>query len=340
MDDHLQERIRRPRLEDVARHAGVSPITVSRSIRNPESVSAAARAKIALAIDAVGYVPNQIAGSLASNQTKIVAVLVPSIGTPFFGPTIEGLNEALSKNGLYMAIGDVGYSPSEEERLVEAFLAQRPCGMYLHQTTHTARVRKLLAQARIPVVEAGSLISNPIDVNISYSNVDAARAATLHLGERGYRKIAFLSSSRPSRTKEREEGYRQGLKQLNIPFDPRISLSVTSTFEDGGRAIRYLIETYPDVDAAFFSSPIAAVGALLECQRQQWPVPQRIAIASFDDSDLAAQVSPALTAIRLPRYEVGRQAGQYFVDCLNRSDMSAGLSSVDLGFQLIQRGST
>jgi hypothetical protein len=203
----------KPRLAtmaDVAATAGVSQITVSRALRNPDSVAPETREKIAAAIKQVDYVPNGVAGSLRSRQTNLVAAIIPSITHHFLGRMIQGFSDVLGPSGLHLMLGTSGESLLGEERIVAAFLAQRPRGILLHNTEHTDACRQLLAQSGIPVIETGDLGPNPIDTAVGYSNFDAAFAMTRHLIERGYRRIAFVSRTRPNeRAAERLRGYRE-----------------------------------------------------------------------------------------------------------------------------------
>jgi LacI family gluconate utilization system Gnt-I transcriptional repressor len=330
---------RRPAtLIDVAALAGVAPITVSRAIRMPEKVSVAVRRRIVHAIEKVGYVPNQVAGSLASNRTNLVVALIPNIGNPLFASTIHGLTDVLHEHGLHLAIGNTGHSLIGEEALIAAFLAKRPCGMLLHRTTHSRRARRLLIDSGVAVVETGNLLRQPIDSSVSYSSFAAAKALTLHVLELGYRRIAFVGSPNPERTEVRQHGYRAAFKELGLAIDPALMIKLPHTSGAGAEAIGDLLERTPQVDCVLFSGIASAIGAVLECQRRSVAVPKRIAIATFDDNELAQQVLPPLTALRIPRYEIGRRAGQIIVDWLSGTPREG--RSVDLGFKIIRRGST
>ncbi len=326
------------RLQDVAALAKVAPITVSRAIRTPDKVSEPARKRIAEAIEQLGYVPNLVAGSLASNRTNLVAALVPNIGNPLFGATILGLTEALRDSRLHVMVGNTGHSMEEEEALVMALLSQRPCGILLHQTTHSDRARRLLSESGICVVETGDLLRSPIDSNVSYSSFAAAKALTLHALERGYRRIAYVSSTALFRTKSRNCGYKAALAEHGIAHDPALTISLPHTYEAGAPAIERVLAIRPKVDCVLFSGIATAIAAMLECGRRSIDVPGELAIATFDDNELAQQVSPALTALQLPRYEIGRRAGRIIAEFLTSEARAS--TKVDLGFRIVHRAST
>ncbi|MES2537807.1 MAG: LacI family DNA-binding transcriptional regulator [Pseudomonadota bacterium] len=326
-------------MADVAATAGVSQITVSRALRNPDSVAPETRKKIAAAIKQVDYVPNGVAGSLRSRQTNLVAAIIPSITHHFLGRMIQGFSDVLSPSGLHLMLGTSGESLLGEERIVAAFLAQRPRGILLHNTEHTDACRQLLAQSGIPVIETGDLAPKPIDTAVGYSNFDAAFAMTRHLIERGYRCIAFVGRMRQNeRVAERLRGYLEALKEAGIAEKSGPIIEAPAGLGGGAQVISQLLEEHPLVDAVFFGGDALAGGALLECNRRGVPVPGRIAIAGYDDDDLAAELKPSLTALRIPRYETGRRVAETLLLMLR--DVPVPSNTIDLGFELLHREST
>ena len=328
------------RLEDVAKRASVSAMTVSRALRAPDQVSEKTRRRIARAVRDVGYVPNELAGGLRTfNRTKLVAAIVPSVRNSLFAATSHGMADALRARGVNLMLGDSHYSPAEEEDLVTAFLAQRPCGIVLHDAVRSPHARKLLLKSGIPIVEVGDLTRRPLDMVVSYSNFAAAKAMTRHLIARGYRRIGFasLATAITARSAARLKGYRAALREAGLTANPAHIVEVEGGFASGGAALVTLVAA--GADAVFFAGDVLAVGAVLECQRRGWSVPGRVAIASFDDHEIAAQVSPALTALRIPRYEIGRRAAELILDRHHGVRRRAPVI-VDLGFEVIARDST
>jgi len=328
------------RMSDIARHAGVSPMTVSRALRDPESVSEAMRRKVEAAVRQFGYLPNRIAGSLSSKRSNIVGLVVPSLRNSLYATMIHAISDVLRANGLHLMIADSGHRLEDEEALVAALLAQRVCGLVLHNTTHSKRVHELLARTDIPVVETGNLTSRPLDMVVSYSNFEAARAMTAHLGRLGYRKIGFvtLPLRDNDRSRERRRGYFAALKELGLSPDPDMVLEAAGGFSEGADALVRLVQTHPDIDAAFFAGDVLAVGALFECQRRGWAVPARIAIASFDDLDLLRHTVPTVTTLRLPRQEIGRRGAELLVNRLRGAARER--IRIDVSFEVVQREST
>jgi LacI family transcriptional regulator, gluconate utilization system Gnt-I transcriptional repressor len=334
---------RRPggvRMSDVARAAQVSTMTVSRALTDPAKVSADVRARVAEAVRSVGYVPNKLAGSLSSSRTKVIGLVVPSIDNSLFSATIQGISDVLRRHDHQLMIADSGYSLEAEEAAIRAFLEQRVAGLILHDTTHTADARRMIERSGVPVVENGTLTPEPLDMVVSYSNEDAARAMTLHLARLGYRRIGFVSlhAAANARSRDRQRGYRAALEQVGLPFDPQLMLEMPSGLASGAEALVRLVATEAPADAIFFAGDVLAMGASLECARRGWAVPQKVALAAFDNFDLLGHLVPPVTTLRLPRLEIGRRSAEVLLDRIE--GRSTGAVSVDLRFEIIHRAST
>jgi LacI family gluconate utilization system Gnt-I transcriptional repressor len=328
-------------MSDIARHAGVSPMTVSRALSDPSTVSEKMRRKVEAAVRKYGYLPNRIAGSLSSKRSNVIGLIVPSFRNSLYAGMIQAISDVLRANGFHLMIANSGHRLDDEAAAVSAFLAQRVCGLVLHNTSHTKQLRELVRKTGVPAVETGNLPPDPLDMAVSYSNFEAARAMTAHLGRLGYRKIGFvtLPLRDNDRSRERRRGYLAALKEMGLPVDPGLVLEAAGGgFAEGADAVVRLIQTYPGLDAAFFAGDVLAMGALLECQRRGWAVPKRIAIASFDDVDLLRHAVPAVTTLRIPREAIGRRSAELLVNRLLGAQPER--IRIDLGFEIVQRDST
>jgi LacI family transcriptional regulator, gluconate utilization system Gnt-I transcriptional repressor len=326
-------------MADVAQLAGVSAMTVSRALRNPEVVTPGTLKRIEAAIERTGYLPNRIAGSLSSQRTNVLGLIVPSLRNAVFVETIRGVADMLGPS-FDLMIAHSGYTLKGEEAAVVAFLSQRVCGLILHNTRHTPRTLRLIHEVAVPCVEMGNLISRPIDMAVGFSNRDAARAMSEDLILQGYRRIGFVSLplKENDRASERRAGYLEALRKHRMAVDRYIVLEAEPGLKSGGEALVRLVEGRRKVDAVFLTGDVLATGALLEANRRGWNVPNDIAIAASDDDELQENVLPPLTSIRFPRYEIGRRAASMVMDrVLGRSSGSAIL---DLGFEIIRRAST
>ena len=329
------------RMADVARLADVSVITVSRVLREPNRVAESTRTRVLEAVKTIGYVPNLVASSLKSRRSGIVAAIIPSVAHSIVSEVIRGMNSVLKTEGLHLLLGDSGFSPQEEEELVAAFLARRPDAIYLTGTTHTRNTHQMLDAARIPVVEAGNLADSPIDMSVGYSNREAARAMTHTLIGRGRRRIGYVGQigrDVVDRVQDRYNGYRDALSQNGIAFSPQLMAEVELSYRGGAAGMTALIENGCDVDAVFCTSDVIAVGVLFECQRRGMAVPERIAITGMDDQEIASQCVPAISTVKIPRYEMGRRAAEMI--CARLAGTVITENSIDLGFSLVLRETT
>jgi LacI family gluconate utilization system Gnt-I transcriptional repressor len=331
----------RARMDDVAALAGVTKMTVSRYLREPSRVAEGTSGRIEAAVRALGYLPNHVAGSLKSQRTRVVAVLVPTIQHAVFADTIQGLADVFRPLGYHLMLADTDYSVSAEDALIDAFLSRRPDAIMLTGITRSAAARARLVASGIPVIETWELSDAPIDTVVGYSNEAAAHAMTVALARRGYRRIAFVS--RPTagneRTERREQGYRRAIAELGLPELEISTIGVSRGIlpEDGGRALLALLARDPGVDAVFFTNDVYAAGALAECRLRGIAVP-RLGIAGFHDLDIARMVSPTLTSVRVPAYQIGYQAAKALMRRL--SGDTSGPRRVELSVEVVERDST
>jgi LacI family gluconate utilization system Gnt-I transcriptional repressor len=332
-------RVGRPRLLDVARAAGVSTMTVVRVLREPAKVAAATRARVEAVIARTGYTPDLVARGLASNRSGLVAAIIPVLTNSLIAEIMQGLSDALAPDGLHLLIGASGFSAAAEEVLARAFLSRRIDALYLTGVSHTEATVRMLREARIPVVEGGNLTSRAIDMVVGYSNVDAARDMTRHLLARGYWPVGYIGAfpQDNDRARDRRRGYELALRGARRAVDASLCVETTLDVPAGGQAMATLLARRPDVRAVFCSADAIAVGALYECQRHGLAIPERIAIAGFDDIPIAGQIVPALTTLRVPRYAIGEKAGAMIRARL--AGQRVGMRIVDTGYTLVARDS-
>jgi len=327
-------------VREVARLAAVSPITVSRALSFPETVAPATRERIMEAVASVGYIPNRVAGSLSSNQTRLIGAIIPTFQSSVATEFTDGMARVLRSRGYQLLLGGSNFSMEEEESLVVEFLAHRADGIYLTGTTHTERVRRLLKEGGVPVVEIASLEGEPIDMAVGFSNVEASFAMTRHLAECGYRRVAFFSLPQTNNERQlgRIAGFRRGVEAFDLDPDPALIAEVPMDLANAARAIGELLERRPDAEAVFCGGDLVAAGALFECQRRGIRVPEDFGIAGFDDIDLAACVQPALTTVHLPRQAIGATAAELLLDRIAGKPIEQAV--IDMGFEIVARGST
>jgi LacI family transcriptional regulator, gluconate utilization system Gnt-I transcriptional repressor len=318
-------------MEDVAREAGVSMITVSRALRRPDMLARATLQSVRAAIARLHYVPNLNAGSLASNRSRIVAVIVPTVSNSIFSDTIDGLSRTVSPHAYQLLLGQTHYRPQAEAALVDAFLGRRVDGLVMTGVKHARGVRARLERADIPVVETWDLTARPIDRVVGFSNHGAGQAAARYLLDKGYRPIAFIGGD-----DDRSTARLAGVRDVAGPNVDAALVPAPSSPQEGADALgRLLAKGRPR--AVFCSNDMLAVGALFECQRRKLRVPADVAIMGFADLPIASTVEPTLTTVQVRSTAMGERAGRLLLDCLDGQAPAERI--VDLGFAVVERAS-
>ena len=307
-------------MADVARLAGVSPMTVSRAFKADSSVSGATRDAILKAADDLGYMFDSTASSLRSQKTDFIAVTIPSINNANFAETVRGLSEGLKARGLQILLGYTDYDMAEEERLIEQLLRRRPEAIVVTGGRHTPRARRLLENAGIPVVETWDMPENPIGHVVGFSNADAVRGMVDHFLNRGLTRIAFIGgdTTRDTRGADRRNGFVAAMQAQGLDATRLIAVGAPPiSMREGAEAMGRLLDMLPDTQAVICVSDLSAFGALTECQRRGVDVPGRMWIAGFGDYEIAGIAVPALTTINPFPRDIGASAAQLILDVLD-----------------------
>lgn len=322
------------KMRDVARLANVSVMTVSRAFKTPERVSPDTRTKIVAAAEALGYVPNLVAGNLSSGRSRTVAAIIPSLRNSNYASMLEGLESGLGEAGYSLMLAR-GENPGKEAEAVRAFLGHRPDGFVLVGREHGSELAQLLG-GPIPVVETFESEGPMLDMGVGFSQFEALRNITrLHIAN-GHRTIGFAgyTTLEVSRFAGRSRGFVAAMREAGLCDD----LLAFETGADGGfsagrSALRVLIEKAPGMTALVCATDIIAAGALFECYRRQWPVPERMAISGFGNYEIATELPQQLTTIKSHAFEIGYRAAQLICDH-HRGKTPTDLFS-DVGFEIV-----
>ena len=321
-------------LHDVARLANVAPITASRALNVPGRVSPEVLERVADAVRRTGYVPNLLAGGLASTRSKLVAAVVPTIAGPVFLQTVQSLTAALAEQGYQVMLGQSGYVDSREDALLEAIVGRRPDGIVLTGIMHSSEGRKRLLAAGIPVVETWDLTPTPIDMLVGFSHVDVGREVVAFLHAKGHRRLAVAAGD-DERSKRRHDAFCAAARALGLPEVQVVVVPAPTTLKSGRSALADLLQRKGGLDAVFCSSDLLALGVLTEAQARGIAVPTELAIVGFGDLDFAADLHPALTTVRIDGAAIGRQAARFIVD--RAQGRRSENRIVDVGFSIVDR---
>lgn len=330
-----------PTMADLARLAGVSPMTVSRAFKRDTSVSEATREAVLKAAEDLGYVFDSRASNLRSQRTDFVAVTIPSINNANFAETVRGLSEGLKPQGLQILLGYTNYDIDEEERLIEQLLRRRPEAIVVTGGRHTDRARRLLGNAGVPVIEIWDLPADPIGHVVGFSNAAAVRGMVDHFVMRGCTRIAFLGGdgSRDTRGADRRAGFIAAMEAHGLDAGRLIAAGPPPiSMREGADAMGRLLDGMPDTEAVICVSDLSAFGALSECQRRGIRVPERLSIAGFGDFEIGAICVPSLTTINPFPREIGAQAADLILKV--REGRQAQAAVIEIRPALLLREST
>jgi LacI family transcriptional regulator, gluconate utilization system Gnt-I transcriptional repressor len=318
-----------PTLSAVARLAGVSSITVSRVVRLPNLVAPETRGRVEAAMRELGYVPNQLAGALASARTRSVGVLVPTIANSIFADTVQGLSDELEPLGYAVILAQSRYDAAREDHMLRALLSRRPEALIMVGSPATEDGARLLRRAGIPIVETWDLPAAPIDAVAGFDNYAAGVAVARHLLAQGRRSLAFIGGDDPRATR-RWHGFNDtaqaaGVTPRRLILDRNASGSVAALAE------------LPGVDAVFAANDAHAIGFMSGLRtagllRNGSAAEQPVAVIGLGDLEMGRLIAPSLSTIRVHGDAIGRTAARLM---LTRS----GLRHVDLGFELVLRDS-
>lgn len=299
-------------LRDVSEASGVSEMTVSRVLRNRGEVSAATRERVLAAAKMLGYVPNRIAGGLASQRVNLVGVIIPSFANMVFPEVLRGISEVLEDTGLQPVVGVSNYLPEQEERVIYEMLSWRPSGLILAGIEHSDASRAMLSNAGVPVVEIMDVDGEPVDSMVGISHRRAGREMARAIIAAGYRHIGFLGTKMPDdhRARKRMEGFEAGLAEAGLALEDREFYSGGSALAKGREMTEAMLQRSPQLDFLYYSNDMIGAGGLLWCLEKGIDVPGTLGLAGFNGVELLDGFPVRLATMDACRIEIGRAAAE------------------------------
>ncbi|WP_171175106.1 LacI family DNA-binding transcriptional regulator [Ruegeria sp. HKCCD8929] len=299
-------------LRDVSEASGVSEMTVSRVLRNRGDVSDATRTRVLAAAKELGYVPNKIAGALASNRVNLVAVIIPSLSNMVFPEVLTGVNQVLEDTELQPVVGVTDYLPEKEEKVLYEMLSWRPSGVIIAGLEHTDAARAMLDSAGIPVVEIMDTDGKPVDAMVGISHRRAGREMAQAILKAGYRHIGFMGTKMPldHRARKRFEGFTEVLGKNGVEIEDRAFYSGGSALAKGREMTQEMLERSPELDFLYYSNDMIGAGGLLYLLDQGIDVPGQIGLAGFNNVELLQGLPRKLATMDACRLEIGRKAAE------------------------------
>jgi len=290
----------------------------------------------------LGYVPDPAARALASQRSDHVAILIPLLSNALFVDLLEAAQTTLRAAGYQTLMGVTHYDASEEEQLLREQLLHRPAGLLVTGLDHNDATRKLMESSQVPCVHLMDLPSGDSAEGpycVGFRQTQAGAAMTRHLLSKGHRRIAFAAAQLDPRVMQRLYGWRSALQEAGL-YEATLEWlnPAPSSLALGGVLFEQIMQQQPAVDAIFFCNDDLAQGALMAALRLGIAVPDRVAIAGFNDLTGSDQMLPSLTTVRTPRAQIGQAAAQMLLALMRGEEPET--ARLDLGFEIIQRQST
>ena len=306
-------------LRDVSQASGVSEMTVSRVLRNRGDVSQNTRDKVLLVAKQLGYVPNKLAGALASQRVHLVAVIIPSLSNMVFPEVMTGISEVLETTDLQPVVGVTDYLPEKEERVLYEMLSWRPSGVIIAGLEHSETSAMMLKASGIPVVEIMDIDGSPVDAMVGISHRRAGREMAVSILKAGYRKIGFLGTKMPldHRARKRFEGFTEALAKSGVEVTDQEFYSGGSALVKGREMTQELLRRNPNLDFLYFSNDLIGAGGLLYLIEKGISIPNQIGLAGFNGVELLKGLPRQLATMDACRSEIGRKAAEMIVQQVN-----------------------
>jgi len=329
------------RLKDIARHAGVAVMTVSKALRDAPDVSVATKARIKALAQQMGYVPNSFAQGLRSKTSRIFGLVIPSITNPIFSRIVFAIEDRARELGYDILLAHTHNLPDREEYGIRRMLSRRVDGLFIspvYRYEAESRIYQELIGRQMPVVLLGppapfckTFVSIEIEEHIASYNV------TQHLLKLGHKQIAYLTGPPVAPwAHERFSGYRRALREANMEVDDKLVFQAGSTIEDGTKAALQMMNEKCHATAVQAVTDLVAVGCAETLIAQGLRIPDDISVAGFGNIMTAEYFRVPLTTVRQPKFRLGTAAVEAMMTLLRGQPVQ----HQRLTAELIERKST
>ncbi len=337
MEDRL------PKIQDVAREAGVSTATVSRALSHPGMVADATREAVLKAVRKTGYRVHQAARNLRRGRTGAIVALVPNIGNPFFSQVLAGIESVAARHGYSVLVADTSRPQNRHEQVSAYQHNDRADGLIVLDGRLALDFgrKKRIDETRPPIVFACEWSDDIAFPSVMIDNRVGARKAIEHLYALGHRKIGHVSGPQGNvHTQARYEGMREKMRELGLVIRPEWFLNGDFTLQSGLDASARWLAMREKPTAVFCASDEMAFGFISGLKAGGYGVPDDVSIVGFDDIDISRCFIPALTTIRQPRLEIGTIAANMLIELIASPNEPLAEPQCSLPVDLIVREST
>lgn len=305
-------------LENVAKAAGVSLATASRCLNRPESVRADKRQRILASVERLNYVPHGAARALASRRSRMIGAVLPSLDSALFGGLLDVFEKAVAEAGYSVLVASSAYDPDRERTHIRNLLESGVEALLLVGSARDPAIYDLINAKQVPYIL--SWCFNPGDQHVyaGFDNSAAAEHLTEYLLSLGHRRFGVISGipDHNDRVSSRLQGIKRALARRSLEIDDELVFELAFSVENGRDAFRLMMTMAEPPTAIICGSAPFAYGSLFEAAEMGVDVPKTVSVAGFDDMWLAPYITPPLTTVKTPRFEMGAQAARYLIATL------------------------
>jgi len=310
-------------MEDIAKLAGVSLATVSRTIQTPQKVRPKTRARVLSVMKKHNYIYNATAADLSRQKTKVIGLLIPTTRSPVFASSILAIQEECQNNGYSVILGNTQYDAQIEERIIMQFQERRVAGVILTGFTFVSEKAVIsLNEARVPTVVIWEKLEDPRINYVGFDNYQTAYSMTEYLIKLGHQRIGLIIGpyNKVGRVRKRLAGYKSAMEKSGLDIDPALIIETEPTLKNGYTSMSRLLQLSQQPTAVFAASDVLAIGALKAVKEKGLNVPQDISLAGHDDIGFAAYTDPPLTTVRVESYIIGRLAVEVLLEAIEKGN--------------------
>lgn len=327
-----------PTLEDVAKVAGVSTATVSRSLNTPDDVAEKTLLRVQSAVEQLGYSPNFGAQALAAKRTNTIGAVIPTMENAIFARGLQAFQETLVENGSTLLVASSSYQREREEVQIRSLIARGADAILLIGEDRREEVYEFLRKRGIPYVLAWNYRQDSDHCFVGFNNRSAAfdiARTTLKLGHRNIGMIAGLTSEN-DRARDRVLGVRDAIAEYNISEENFSLVEAPYDFSSAGDAVEKLLNKNPELTVIICGNDILAIGAAKRMKSVGLRIPQDISLTGFDDIEVSSIIEPELTTVHIPHRKMGKIAAEQLLEMRRTHTIS---KSIELKPFIVERQS-
>lgn len=334
-------------LKQIASQLGISITTVSKSLKGYSDVSEKTKKAVLDLAKQLNYTPNSFAVNLRTKESKTIGLIIPTVVHNFFSNVIEGVLEEAEKRDYMVIILQSNEKLELEKKQIDLLMNKRVDGILISLSNETGEFQHLNAilSHNTPLVLFDKIAKLVNCSKVTINDKKAAYDAVSYLIKKGYKKIAhFRGSYMPQNSIDRFLGYKKALEDNNIVYDSSLVFVCENNmdFEDGYENAIKVVKEHPEIDAIFAVTDLVAIGIIKYLNEVEIAIPKQIAVFGFSNWFMSSVISPKLSTVDQPGFEIGRKSASVLFDEINlkKNNSPVVFQSIELETSIIEREST